>query len=456
MIRRLPRSLVLLVSGVTLLIVVGVSTTGGLALYEARQADQLRQQDDATRVLRAAVQASQSSTDALVATLQEYARQRPNEARVHSLLGAAYLQKARETADPSWYSRADGVLHTAIGLNPDDTDALTSLGELALARHRFAEAIDWGRRSLALNEYKARTLGVIGDGLVEIGRYDDAFETFQRMVDLRPDMSSYARVAYARELLGDVDGAIEAMQMAANAGAPYGENTAYTYVQLGHLAFNAGRFDDAERAYEAALRFSAGYKPAQAGIARVAAARGDSARAIALLRDVVDALPLPEYVIALADLYRATGQPAEADRQDDLVRAIGALYQANGVDLDLDLARFDVDRGRNLPDAISRVRTALAERPTIGAAGILAWGLYQAGQFDEASVASQQALRLGTRDARHHYQAGMIAQARGDYATAIQHLEQALAINPAFSPLDAPRARQELAALRQVTTGRAA
>jgi hypothetical protein len=62
---------------------------------------------------------------------------------------------------------------------------------------------------VALDDFNANAHGVMGDALVELGRYDEAFVQIQRMVDLRPDLSSYARVSYARELQGDVVGAAE-------------------------------------------------------------------------------------------------------------------------------------------------------------------------------------------------------------------------------------------------------
>lgn len=445
---RVPRFLTTLLIALVALALTGGSLVAGLTIYEHRQAAQLKQQDEATRALQAAVLAASSSTDKLVATLQEYVRQRPDEARGYTLLGGAYLQKARETADPAYYTKAEATLTRAIELNGEDADALTSLGELALARHQFAAAIEWGRRAWAINAYKARTLGVIGDGLIELGRYDEAIATYQQMVDLRPDLSSYARVAYARELLGDVEGAIEAMTDAVKAGAPYGENTAYVAVQLGHLYLNSGRLDEAEAAYQQALRFYSNYKPAQAGVARVRAARGDLAGAIALQQDIVAVMPLPEFIITLSDLYRAAGQPAEAARQDELVRAISRLYQANGVDLDLELAMFDADRGQNLAAAIEQARHAYAERPSIKVAGVLAWSLYQAGRYEEAHAASQQALRLGTRDALLHFHAGMIAAKRGDRPAAETALTTALMINPHFSPIYAPEARRTLDQLR--------
>jgi tetratricopeptide (TPR) repeat protein len=441
--------------GITALILIGGSAVAGLAIYGYRQAGHVQSQDEATRALKAAVLASGSNTDHLVATMQEFVRQRPDEARGYTLLGGAYLQKARETADPTYYGKAEGALKKAIALNDEDADALTSLGELALARHQFAEAIAWGQRSWAVNSYKARTLGVIGDGLVELGRYDEAIATFQQMVNLRPDLSSYARVSYARELLGDVEGAIEAMEQAVNAGAPAGENTAYVAVQLGHLYFNSGRLDEAEAAYGRAMRLYANYKPAQAGIARLRAARGDLDGGIALLKDVVEVMPLPEFVVTLSDLYRAAGRPEEAAQQDALVRAMSGLYQSNGVEMNIELALFEVDRGLNIPAAIDGARVAFAARPSIKVADVLAWALYQGGHYAEAREASRQALRLGTKDALLHYHAGMIAAKLGDRPAAMQALTEALTINPYFSPVHAPEARRTLDALKRAAAAEA-
>jgi hypothetical protein len=60
---------------------------------------------------------------------------------------------------------------------------------------------------------------------------------------------------------------------------------------------------------------------------------------------------------------------------------------------------------------------------------------------------SREALRLGTRDARLYYHAGVIAYAQGDRSTASRQLQTALQINPAFSILEAPQARALLAEL---------
>jgi tetratricopeptide (TPR) repeat protein len=108
------------------------------------------------------------------------------------------------------------------------------------------------------------------------------------------------------------------------------------------------------------------------------------------------------------------------------------------------LALFEADHGTNPAATVERARAAHARRPSIYAADALAWALFDAGQYDEAARYSDEALRLGTRDANLHYHAGMIAHARGDDAAARTHLETALSINPYFSPLRAPLARAAL------------
>ncbi|MCA1648493.1 MAG: hypothetical protein LC797_24540, partial [Chloroflexi bacterium] len=152
-----------------------------------------------------------SATDRQIGVLQERLRQQPSDQKSATQLGLAYLQRARETSDPTYYSRADGILNQALAEAPADPDTLIGLGTLALARHQFQDAVSWGRRAIAANDYKAAGYGVLGDAYTELGRYEDAVTTFQKMVDVRPDQTSYARVSYARELHGDMPGAISAM-----------------------------------------------------------------------------------------------------------------------------------------------------------------------------------------------------------------------------------------------------
>jgi tetratricopeptide (TPR) repeat protein len=384
-----------------------------------------------------------------VEQLQERVRRNPDDPSAYAQLGLALLQRVRETADPSLYTRAEQAFAEALKRDPSQLDALTGQGLLALSRHKFADALRFGEQAHAINPYRAELYGIIGDAQIELGQYDAALDSIQKMVDTRPALNSYSRASYLRELQGDTAGAIDIMRKAVGSGVPGSENMLWTQVQLGHLYFNSGDIQRAEQAYQAALQLQPDYLYAFAGIARVQAARGEYQAAIDGYRRIIKTLPLPEFVIALGEVYEANGQPGEAKQQYALVGAMQQLNASAGMDVDLELALFDADHGADPAQAAARARASYARRPSIYGADALAWALYQQGEYSEAQRYSQLALRLGTRDAAMHYRAGMIALALNDRAGAREQLRQALAINPYFSVRYAEPARQKLAELDQ-------
>jgi len=378
------------------------------------------------------------STASLVADLQSRLQADPKDGHSYALLGLAYQQRARETGDPSWYPRAEGALRRALALDQKDALAVGGLGSLALSRHRFHTALSLGERAHALNPYSAQPLGVIGDAQVELGRYTQAFASFDRMNRLRPNLSSYARVSYGRELIGHTKAAIRAMKLAVDAATGAAEPTAWTHVQLGKLYFNHGRYRAAEREYRLALRVLPGYAYGLDALAQVLGAQGRYRQAIAAEQQAVDAIPLPQYVATLGDLYRVTGQNVAAQRQYDLIGTIEKLLNANGVKTDLEIALFQVDHGIALRHALERARLARSERPSIDGDDVLGWALARNGRCAEALPYSKASLRLGTQDALKFFHRGMVERCLGHDASARSWFRRALALNPRFSLLWAP------------------
>jgi tetratricopeptide (TPR) repeat protein len=383
-----------------------------------------------------------ASTASLILQFQQTLRTNPKDEHSYVLLGLAYQQRARETGDPTYYTKSEGVLRGALALDSKDSLAVGGLGSLALSRHRFREGLVLGRKAVALNPSSARNYGVVGDALIELGRYGEAFKTFNRMNKLRPSLSSYARVSYGRELIGHTKGAITAMRLAVDAATDATEPTAWTHVQLGKLYWNHGRIDDAAREYTRALQGFPGYHYALDAMAQVEWARGHLRRAISLERFAVDAIPLPQYVAQLGDLYAAAGKPRLAHEQYALIGAIERLLRANGVRTDLETALFDVDHGVNLPRALDRARAAHAQRPSIDGDDILAWALARNGRCSDALGWSRHALRLGTQDALKFFHRGMIERCIGHEAVARSWFQRALRLNPHFSVLWTPTAER--------------
>lgn len=369
----------------------------------------------------------------LVTRFQQRLASNPDDPIAYAQLGLALLQQVRENGDASIYPRAAEAFEQSLRRDPKQIDALVGQGVLALALHDFAGALAWAEQAQAVNPWRAETLGIVVDGNVELGRYQEAVAAAQQMVNLRPGLESYSRVSYMRELHGDVDGAIEAMRLAVEAGVPGTESRLWSQVQLGNLYFNSGDLETAQAVYQAALAQRSDYVHAQAGLARIQAAQGEYEAAITAYTGITTRLPLPQYLVALGDLYESIGQMEKATEARALVHVIQQLNTSAGMNVDLELAYFDVEYGDDPAAALVAAQAAYAERPTIYAADALAWALYKNGRFEEAQKYISEALRLGTQDAQLHYHASIIARAAGDESAAAFHFQRLQEIQPYFS-----------------------
>jgi tetratricopeptide (TPR) repeat protein len=379
--------------------------------------------------------------------LQALVREAPSDPGAYAQLGLAYLQQVRETGDPTFYPRAQGTFEQALRLDPRDFTAISGLGSVALARHDFRHALALGEQAARINPGVARNYGVIGDAEIELGRYGAAQRTLQHYVDVKPELSSYARVSYFRELHGDLPGALAAMRLAVSAGGGTAENVSYVQALVGKLHFDSGHYAAAEGAYRTALETDPGFPAATAGLARVEAARGEYDAAIRRLRALVQRLPLPEYVIALGETEQSAGSTVAARRDYQLVGVETRLLQANGVNTDAELALFEADHG-DPAQAVDLAARAWAAAPSVRSADAYSWALSAAGRDAEALRMSERAMRLGSRDPSFLYHAGMVALRAGDAERANGFLSQLVAQSPNFNPLYGPRAQRALEGLR--------
>jgi tetratricopeptide (TPR) repeat protein len=386
-------------------------------------------------------------TQGQITGLQAAVRANPDDAQTYALLGDAYYQRARETGDPSYYSRADGAFAAALDRGPGNATAATGQATLALARHDFRGGLELARHAHELAPDLASPYAPLADAQIELGRYGAAARTLDRLVRLKPNLTAYARISYYRELHGDLPGALQAMRLAVSAGAGGPEGEAYVQSLLGKLESDSGRYGAAERAYREALAIDPGYPAAEAGLAGVEAGRGDFTAAIPRYRDVVERLPLPEYAVALGEAEGSAGRNTAARHDYGLVGAEVKLLRANGVNTDVDLALFEANHG-NPDHAVVLGRRAWQQAPSVRSADAYSWALYGAGRIGPASRFSREAMRLGSRDPSFLYHAGMIARAAGPDGRARELLGRLLAQSPRFSPLYAPRAERALEAVR--------
>lgn len=362
-------------------------------------------------------------------------------------LGTAYVEKARITANPAYYPKAEGALRKSLAQQPDaNGPALTGMGALANARHDFAAARDWGVQAKAVLPDTAAVYGVLTDAYTQLGDTEAATDAVQRMLDLKPGVSSFTRAAYELELHGRVDEARNALDRAL-ADAVDRADIAFCRYRLGELAFDNGDVDTAGRHYEAGLLAVPEDPPLLQGSAKVAAARGQTREALAGYRNLVSRLPNVQYLQEYAALLTSAGEPELAARQYQLIEQQEQLQAASGASDDLAAALVAADRG-DAGQALERAQAEWSRRQPVFVADALAWALHLNGQDAEALAYADHATRTGWHNATFSYHHGMILASLGRGTEAVTALAEALRLNPNFAPVESRTARTVLAKLR--------
>jgi len=384
-----------------------------------------------------------SSLDATIESLQARLEAIPGDHVSWATLGLAYVQKARITVNPEFYPRAEGALDRSFEIDPDDNFlGYAGRSALASARHDFPAARDLAATGLEINPYSALLYGALSDAQIQLGEYDEAFDSVQQMLDLSPDTTSFARASYTWELRGDSGRATELMQRALD-DAPTDADRTFALHHLAMLAFDSG---DANRALELelqALERSPDDPTARFGRAVAEAALGQTETALDHLAELVLAAPEPGYLVYYGSLLESVGRTADAEAQYAVVDATRALFATNGQLPDADAVLFEIRIG-DVDQAVADAEAALETRPFIAMHDAYAWALHSAGRHDEALTQIEAALAIGTNSALYRYHAGMIRLALGDEDGARAELTTALSINPFFDPLAAPLAAEQL------------
>jgi tetratricopeptide (TPR) repeat protein len=344
------------------------------------------------------------------------------------IYGNASMNAAVASGDRDEYIAAKDAFDTALSLAPDSPDALTARAGFALNAHDFATALTLAERSVELNPYDPAALAALVDARIETGRYTEAEVALNALLDVEPSSPAYARVSYVRELMGDLDGALLAMQRAVASASP-GANRATLLVFLGNLQLEMGRVDDANKAYGQALMDSPSNAAATVGQARVLVARGSLNQAAALLDTAIELSPETTAAIVRGEVALMLNDEAGAQAAFDIARTRDDRLRDRGEATDLDSATFLANRGQTA-EAVTRARAAYAVRTTVLGADVLAWALFMAGDLDEARSLVDDALAtdIATPTVRIHSAA--ILAASGETGRAREELAVAFRATP--------------------------
>ncbi|WP_118974956.1 tetratricopeptide repeat protein [Taibaiella koreensis] len=369
----------------------------------------------------------------------------PANLKPYLSLATVFITEGRLTGNNGYYARAAlQMLDKVTEGNPSDKnllfEGLSLKSAVLLNMHQFKAALEVAEAGEKINDYNAGICGALVDANVEMGHYDAAVKACDKMLSIRPDLRSYSRAAYLRQLHGDNNGAREAMRMAVEAGVPGMESTEWARVQWGDLYLNAGKLDTAQMIYNTVLSFRAGYPYAEMGLARVAAADKHYDEAIAHTRNAIRTMSEASFVSYLGDLYLLKGDKGKAMQvYKDVVQQLeqgereqsGKTLQHNG-HRELAMAYLNLD---DKAKALEHAKADYAMRPdNIDANDLMAWVLYKMGDYKQAALYTEKVFTTREKNATLSYKAGLIYAAAGNSDKAMQYRSEAAAISPYIDP----------------------
>lgn len=367
----------------------------------------------------------------------------PDDIKQYITIASVYISESRISGNTNYYNDAAlRILNYVIDRSSGNSEnlylAMSMKSGVLMSLHQFSKAWETANNALALNNHNSTIYGALTDANVELGKYAEAVSMCDAMLSLKPDIRSYARASYIRQIYGDNAGAIDAMKMAVAAGVPGMENTEWARVVLGDLYAMTGDLQQAQNTYDISLQYRADYDPAIAGKAHVAILKNDYATAITLLKQAIAIKSEVQYVRMLADAYMLSADVKKADEiHNDVLQLLldGEKEQKNMIvphnsARELAMAYLSVN---DLDNAQKYAEKDLEMRPeNIDANELMAWISYKQGNTAKATEHIAKAMATGVKNNNYLYKASLIYTAAGDTAKAESYYAAAKSISPYF------------------------
>lgn len=378
-----------------------------------------------------------SPIDSHIEFYKNQIKEDPNEYYTYTKLGELYIQKGRETGAAEYYIKAEEVLTRAIELYTNGYAAYIYLGQVSSYNHDFRKTIEHAKKAIELRPDKGVSYGVLGDAFLELGMYGETRRAYNIMFSIDKSFYSYSRIAQIKDLMGDTNGAIEAMNKSIKLGVRQNlpnENIAWAEVILGSLYLKKGDLKEARKQYNNSIQTFDNYYLALEHLAEVNTLEGNYEDAARLYEKVLEISQKAKFNIALGDVYKKLGKTKKSNTLHKNAFDMYEKYIQDGNTGHLkELILFYSDNDINLDKALKLAKGEIKNTSDIYAYDTLAWVYYKLGEFDKAQDAIYKSLRLGTKDARLFYHAGMIYYKLGVQEKAKKYLNLAINTNPHFN-----------------------
>jgi tetratricopeptide (TPR) repeat protein len=340
----------------------------------------------------------------LYVTQQQALRKDPQDAEAYLKLSQIFINEARITGEHGhYYPAALEVIKTGLAqplVSPDlRFQMLSTRASVELSQHDFPNALATAEEAVKLNPYNAQIYGALVDANVELGNYTEAVAMADKMVSIRPDLRSYSRVSYLREIYGDVDGAIDALKMAVAAGFPGQEATCWARLTLGGLYETYDYPAKAKEQYELALAEREDYPFAMAKLATLKTEEGDLKGAEEELLAAAAIIPEVSFYTDLASIYKQQG---DQEKLKETLAEIQLMLQDDvdsGHRMDLEYAFIYLELYESPEQALAYAQQEYERRPDNIDVNRLLARIYSA--MGNQSLADQHLVKASVTNSKH-------------------------------------------------------
>jgi tetratricopeptide (TPR) repeat protein len=333
--------------------------------------------------------------------LLQKVKQNPADIKSLLMLTSLYLQEARISGNYQYYnSAALNCIDQVLQKDARNFEAVTFKAMILLSQHHFAEGLAVAEHAKEINPYNSFVYGLLLDANVEMGHYEKAVACADKMVSIRPDNRSYSRIAYLREIYGDLDGAIDAMKLAIEAGSPGDENTEWSRIQLGKLYEKKGDITNAEIQYQIALNNRPNYPYALAGLARAATCKKEYNTALHYYMQADTLLNDHTFKEGMIEIYTLTGKDEKAEAM--AVTILNCMQQVE--------KRNEGGQGQNETHEMAHAYMGIEN-------------------FDKALEYALMEYNSRPENIEVNETAALVYYRKGDYVNALKHIQTALKTN---------------------------
>ena len=320
-----------------------------------------------------------------IAELRDHALVAPTDTEKVTRYVHAVYQHAVHTGDLVALEAAEPLIDEGIRQLALPGDLYFLKANLAFKLHRLEDV----KRNLGTEPSVAASAegrAILADLDFQEGRYAQAKEAYERLIETDRTWDNLARLAHFEFKMGDAETADRLFEEAADELTAK-EMRSYSWLELqrGLIDLAHGRHDETAAHYERAERAYSGHWLTAEHRAELIAAQGRHEEAAALYEDVLARVSKPEIQQAFGELLMVMGQKERAQPWFDKAHA-GYLEpaQRGGVHYYHHLVDFYADVKRDSAAAVEWARKDIVLRDNFGSQAAFAWALYRDGQFGAA------------------------------------------------------------------------